>query len=297
MTTERVPLFSGEPPTGLLERAATIVTVLATCTLVASVTYDWGFLSALGLSFGDVPTSLADHARSALVWLPGTALALFLIVAAELFTQRMDDGKTAADFPPPKGCLSSFYVNGPRWLFYISGPIFFLAAGEVALSFVVGLIGATWLVFSYWIVTHRVIGARMSWLARRTFYYGPAVAIYLFGMGWVGGVGALIGPADTAVIAGTPRQTVEVLRQYEAGLLCREQSRISFRRWDSILVVNMNHARRDVWRGYLWNVARRATRTPNTPPSPTTSCPPGTSPETAPRSPASPPSAHRAAPN
>lgn len=49
---------------------------LATAFMLAlSVVYDYFFLRALSLSFGELPTTITDHARSAIVWLPGLVIA------------------------------------------------------------------------------------------------------------------------------------------------------------------------------------------------------------------------------
>lgn len=51
-----------------LERLPALTAVLASWSLVVSVAYDWGFLSALGISFAHAPTTLSDHLSSWLVW-------------------------------------------------------------------------------------------------------------------------------------------------------------------------------------------------------------------------------------
>lgn len=47
-----------------------LITPFAALSFLLSVDYDWGYLGALGLSFADVPTTISDHVRSALVWAP-----------------------------------------------------------------------------------------------------------------------------------------------------------------------------------------------------------------------------------
>ena len=43
--------------------------------LVLSVVYDYFFLRALSLNFSELPTTITDHVRSAIVWLPGIVIA------------------------------------------------------------------------------------------------------------------------------------------------------------------------------------------------------------------------------
>lgn len=51
-----------------LGRLPALTAVFASWSLVVSVAYDWGFFSALGISFAHAPTTLSDHLSSWLVW-------------------------------------------------------------------------------------------------------------------------------------------------------------------------------------------------------------------------------------
>jgi hypothetical protein len=53
-----------------LEMIGKFLSLLVTGCFCLSVLYDLGYLSALGLGFSEVPTSLGDHLRSAIIWLP-----------------------------------------------------------------------------------------------------------------------------------------------------------------------------------------------------------------------------------
>lgn len=82
------------PPTRLkdaLEGAGKLVTLAGVFLLPLSVVYDYSFLLALDISFGEVSTSLADHVRSAIVWLPlvvpaGIAGAVYLKMEGDVAT-------------------------------------------------------------------------------------------------------------------------------------------------------------------------------------------------------------------
>jgi hypothetical protein len=67
-----------------LEGAGKATAGISGILLIFSVFYDYNYLLALGLSFSDIPTTIADHVRSAIVWLPRLVLdicstAIFLI--------------------------------------------------------------------------------------------------------------------------------------------------------------------------------------------------------------------------
>lgn len=55
---------------GWLESAGKALTVLVGVLLALSVFYDFAYLHALGLGFGRVPTTLSDHTRTAILWVP-----------------------------------------------------------------------------------------------------------------------------------------------------------------------------------------------------------------------------------
>ena len=54
-----------------------IISFLTSTLLVLSVVYDFTYLSALNLSFSQIPTTISDHIRSALLWAPLLFLGLF----------------------------------------------------------------------------------------------------------------------------------------------------------------------------------------------------------------------------
>lgn len=60
------------------EKITQSIPILSSILLIASLTYDYAFLRALGLSFNDIPSSITEHIRSAILWSP--AIIIFLIV-------------------------------------------------------------------------------------------------------------------------------------------------------------------------------------------------------------------------
>jgi hypothetical protein len=55
---------------GIIEFLSKSIGFLGAICLGFSVIYDWGYLTGLGLGFREIPTSLTDHLRSAIIWLP-----------------------------------------------------------------------------------------------------------------------------------------------------------------------------------------------------------------------------------
>jgi hypothetical protein len=56
--------------TSTLELISKGIALIGAICIGFSVIYDWGYLYGLGLGFHETPTSLADHLRSAIIWLP-----------------------------------------------------------------------------------------------------------------------------------------------------------------------------------------------------------------------------------
>ena len=71
-----------------IEKLAALAAVGGSLTLVLSVIYDWGFLSALGISMADAPTSLADHLGSWLEWAPRYVILMTFVVLYRLSAVR-----------------------------------------------------------------------------------------------------------------------------------------------------------------------------------------------------------------
>ncbi len=59
----------------LVGSAASVGGLVASISIVLSIIYDWGFFYALGISFGEAPTTIVDHVQSWLIWLPNVLLA------------------------------------------------------------------------------------------------------------------------------------------------------------------------------------------------------------------------------
>jgi len=73
-----------------LDMGAKILAFSAAICIALSVLFDWGYLSALNLRLSEVPTSLSDHTRSAILWLPLTGIIFPFAVVFVLFMGRLE---------------------------------------------------------------------------------------------------------------------------------------------------------------------------------------------------------------
>lgn len=78
----------------LLEQLGKTTTLIAAIMLVMSVCYDFAFIHALGLSFNEIPSTTAEHLRSALLWVPYIAMVAAGLTFHELLAGRIEDGET-----------------------------------------------------------------------------------------------------------------------------------------------------------------------------------------------------------
>ena len=77
-----------------LEKLPALISVFAAFILGLSVVYDYGFFYILGTGFSEMPTTISDHLRSSLTWIPETIIVILAVVAIEMFNRRIEQGKT-----------------------------------------------------------------------------------------------------------------------------------------------------------------------------------------------------------
>ncbi len=77
-----------------IKHTSTFLSLISAGVLTLSVTYDYGYLLRLGVSFAEAPTTLSDHIRGSLVWLPHALITVFGVFALELFNRRVEQGMT-----------------------------------------------------------------------------------------------------------------------------------------------------------------------------------------------------------
>lgn len=91
LTSRKDHALETEESSGVVELLSKGLALLGTVCLGFSVVYDWGYLSGLGLNFREVPTSLTDHLRSAIIWLPQGIFFVALATIGGFFIARHDN--------------------------------------------------------------------------------------------------------------------------------------------------------------------------------------------------------------
>ena len=163
---------------------------IASISVVVSFVHDWGFFSALGVSFAQAPTTISDHVQSWLVWLPKVTVVIIILLALEFLTRRIERGMSENEIvgSSQNPSLTRKFRNSPYIFVGFMGPsivILWLFLGEKFYSkhtLSVGVI-ITWFVFAKWVFNHPTVRARHSDSAVLSFYWIPPLILLVFSWG------------------------------------------------------------------------------------------------------------------
>lgn len=172
----------------VVEGFGTFASLITATLLVLSTAYDFSFLYALGLSFEELPSTLADHVRSAIVWAPRALLYVAALLMYEMFMRRVERGMSEEELiarsPTPR--FTRAFRNSPKIAFGILIPLivgldFVFGTSDYAL-FLVALVGWGFLAGS--VVEHPRLGARFTSTTGRLFVTVPIVVIWVASLGY-----------------------------------------------------------------------------------------------------------------
>jgi len=228
-----------------LDSAARVTSLCAFAALMCSILYDWGFYRALDISLAEIPTSISDHIRSGLVWIPGALFGLGLAALVELFTRRIEGGMTeeeiAQSSPHPE--RTRRMRNRPMTalkIFAWIALILYIAFGE---AFREGL-WITWLVLwpalGFWLSDHPRIVQRRSPMLVLAVVLVPLVSLPIWEFGHQSGKHKLGLREPTHVLLldqpATSHDSVVVHRFLAGGILVGELGTpgTRFVRWEAV---------------------------------------------------------------
>jgi hypothetical protein len=173
----------------IVEQTGKFITVAVAVLLALSVCYDYSFLSALGLSFNDVPSSTAEHVRSALLWVPYIALTVLGAACYELFMRRMEGGLSEREILARVGQkVRKFRQSSDKMLSVLFGmialtsPILGTDASWVYLFFMFG-----WGSLAVAVIGHDRMGERFSRIGAVAFIALPLLFSYIGLLGYHAG--------------------------------------------------------------------------------------------------------------
>jgi hypothetical protein len=241
----------------LIASVSALLPALAAGSFVLSAAYDIGYFVRLGVNAGVVPTTLSDHTRSALLWLPLVAVALLFFGLVNLLDVRFPLNKWLPSHPWLRDAIVALGApfNGVVLIALVLADGFALALlfYPIGMSFI--LVSLTWLQLFYFppfFLQYLRSRRTSSWQPLRT-----SEKLFAIG-GWVVLVpilGYLVALAETqidvlhkhpwvvefivraTVKSQEPEVVFKVLRSFEKGVLVQDidTAQILFFQWAEVL--------------------------------------------------------------
>ena len=243
--SEATKSIDGTP--SILERLGLLSGATAALSVVVSFFYDWGFFTALGISFEDAPTTITDHIRSWLLWLPALGVVTTIAVAKELFIRRLEHGMTEDEIieSSPNPDRTARARNRPYKFIAAMGPTFILIWVLLGDRFFEGFLAGLaicWVAFMGWVFGHPTVWTRHPFWFRWSAFALLPVPLFFFYLGFISiERGDFIPAWDSGIytvhVEGpTSTRNVKVLRSFEKWLLVNED--------DAIVWIPVDHIRR-----------------------------------------------------
>lgn len=225
-----------------MKNASIFLSMISAGVLTLSVAHDFGYLLRFGISFAEAPTTLSDHIRGSLVWIPTVMLGFLGGVVIELINQRVECGMTEEEIIAksrnPQRMMR--IRESPKYMFIgiaILVPVahFFVAPMPVfswAMSLIVG-----WYVLHEWIFGHTRMREKTSRAFLLLALFGPLAIMSVAYYGY-SSADSLITEADNEyvfAINGEQRRVV-LARHFEKYFLVwnPEKSRSEFIETNSV---------------------------------------------------------------
>ncbi|NRE46697.1 hypothetical protein [Burkholderia pseudomallei] len=243
----------------------TAVTLFATLALPCSVIFDWAYYSRLGLHMSQVPTSLSDHGRTAVIWAPVMGVGFALSLLQSIITRGLNEWKSTDEIERSLVAAvgkSRRTLKGLAWLFGTSSGLLTSILAISLGSYVYvggesfgGLLFAAALAWIF--LANRLMpkndGVGPQWVRRWAFaiYLGPMIAAMSYQYGdSVAIINLKEKPSATIALSNKDVLTkLVVLRYLDRGVLVKKlDGHLMFVQWSAI--ADIDDAReRSTYRG------------------------------------------------
>tara|TARA_R110002167_G_scaffold21911_10_gene79008 strand:+ start:680 stop:1477 length:798 start_codon:yes stop_codon:yes gene_type:complete len=179
----------------IFDKSGRLLSAAIAILLILSTSYDYSFLLALDLSFNEVPTSISDHVRSAIIWLPQVILYFFALALYEMHMRWVEDGKSEEELinnSSNPGFIRKFRAS-PKYAFAViiilSVLLKTLLSNSIYYLYVVGI--TAWGFTAFNVVSHKKLGANIEPALKRLVVSFPILVVLVGSMGYLNGEGLL----------------------------------------------------------------------------------------------------------
>ncbi|GJH04494.1 hypothetical protein [Paraburkholderia terrae] len=229
-----------------MDELGKVVGVLTAATLCLSVLFDWGYLEALGLSFGDVPTTIADHVRDALLWVPAMLTAALVYTTTELMSRRIERGLSEEELTKKSdsGKIASLLRRSPYKLYVVIAIAINILNYLVGDTFAKGMSLAGPLIMYEivrWSFSHKQVSESIPRSLRTGITIMVPLCSFMYFFGYAKGIEALYAKPSVSLVSSesTSPAQVTLLRQMDKGILIKDATgKAVFYRWDTVKSVS-----------------------------------------------------------
>lgn len=158
---------------------------------VVSYCYDWGFFHTLGISYSDAPSSITDHLRTGLVWLPIAILLFVGFATLELLTIRLGRGRSEEEVNhiavrPKRFGIELQVVCIGIGVFGLLWVVIWFQFGDVStISLLILGLSLGWSSLTLWITAHPLVQNRLSDLSSVIYIVWPFIPLLFVFFGQV----------------------------------------------------------------------------------------------------------------
>lgn len=168
----------------LVEKSAAWISALATSALILSITYDYGFLTYLGLSFRDLPTNLSDHIRTSLIWGPTFVIGVICVLLFEGINSRIEGGATEIEIITRS--------SNPTFVFWLRrSPLYLILAVAISVPILAAFgvlipiegwqfsVVIIWFSLHNWVIGHEGVSDKISPATSKTVRWVPPIMFFV----------------------------------------------------------------------------------------------------------------------
>ncbi len=165
-----------------------LISMSGALVLSASVVYDYAYFFVFDMSFAEIPTTLSDHLRTSLNWLPRMVLILLVLFVIEMFVRRVEQGKTEEELIQSSSNpqVMARFRNHPKFLMSLA--MFFAISYFLSSSLPVQVLEAPaiiiWILLHNFLYGHERIMKRSSKDIYMLSRWVPLILIVMFIQGY-----------------------------------------------------------------------------------------------------------------